>query len=56
MKLRKKIAAVFSALLKRTGQGGGCCLGARGRELEPEITLVGGTDCDHFQRQVGEGC
>jgi hypothetical protein len=56
MKLRKKIVDVFSDLLKRSGQGRGCCLWARCRELEPEITIVGRTDGDHFQGQVGERC
>jgi len=52
--IRKRIAAAFNVLLRRSRQGGGCRLGPRGGELEPEITVVGRADGDHFQRQVVE--
>jgi hypothetical protein len=52
--LRKKIAAALPGLLQWDGQGAGCRLGARGRELELEVTIVGTADRDDFQREFGE--
>ena len=48
--LRKKIGAALPGQLQWDGQGAGCCLGARGGELELKITIVGTADRDHFQR------
>lgn len=52
--LREKIAAALPGLLQWDGQGAGCCLVARGGELELEVTIVGTADRDHFQREFGE--
>ncbi|MGO8929003.1 MAG: hypothetical protein ACLQU3_19225 [Limisphaerales bacterium] len=52
--LGNKIGAALPGRLQWDGEGAGCCLGARGGELELKVTIVGTADRDHFQRQFGE--